>query len=113
LIRGFYPDDLEPHRVPPEFCVPDPMGAGEYYDSGERQRIYVIRASNEKAKTDITEALRLLTRETWDRRSIFEVEAMQHFQESKTPLWRELRELVPAPPPGWADKGWELYMSTH
>ncbi len=113
LIRGFAPDRLEPYRVPPELCVPDPMGAGAYYDSFERQCIYLASAWSEETETDPEEALRRLTLETWDRRAIFEVEALQHFEDTRTPLWDRLRRLVPPSPA--ADVGgeaWKIYVST-
>ena len=43
LIKGFHDDELEPYRVPPQLCVTNPMGASDYYDSGERQKIYRVR----------------------------------------------------------------------
>jgi hypothetical protein len=114
LIKGFHSDELEPYRVPPELCVTNPMGAGEYYDSGERQRIFVVTKWAEVAHTDVTEALRRLSAETWDLRSIFEIEAMQHFEERKSPLWKRLRDHVPPPPSwDWGNGDWKLYMTTH
>jgi hypothetical protein len=114
LIKGFHDDELEPYRVPPELCVTNPMGAAEYYDSGERQRIFVVNKWAEQAHTDVTEALRRLSVETWDLRSIFEVEAIHHFQEMETPQWKQLRERVPPPPScDWQDDDWKLYMTTH
>jgi hypothetical protein len=87
------------------------MGAADYYDSGERQRIYVASKWAEVARTDVTEALRRLNLETWDLRSLFEIEAIQHFDEAKPHFWGRLRELVPSLP-SWEDD-WELYMTTH
>jgi hypothetical protein len=113
LIKGFSSDELEPYRVPPEVCVSRPMHAADYYDSGERQRIYVASKWSVVAHTDVTEALRRLKMETWDLRSIFEIEAIQHFDEAKPEFWERLRERVPSFPfPSW-EGDWELYMTTH
>jgi hypothetical protein len=66
------------------------------------------------AHVDLTEALRRLSVETWDLRSIFEVEAVEHFGDMDTPVWKRLRESVPGPPStDWSDDDWKLHMTTH
>jgi hypothetical protein len=64
-------------------------------------------------ETDVTEALRRLNAETWNLENIFEIEALQHFGEEETPLWKQLRESLPLSDFIDIDDNWELYMSTH
>ena len=114
LIKGFKNDELEPYRVPAELCVTNPLYAAEYYDSWEKQRAYMASKWGEVAHTDVTEALRRLSLETWDLRSIFEIEAIQHFADMDTPVWKSLRDSLPKSPSGdGSDKDWTLYMSTN
>lgn len=96
LIRGFNPDDeLEPYRVPAELCALKPMGIVDYYDSWLTQSAYTPWW--EVARTSITEALQLLGAESWDLNTIFQVEALQHFDEMNTPLMQQLLTRLPQP----------------
>jgi hypothetical protein len=112
LIKGFRDDELEPHRVPPKVCVTNPMGAADYYDSWKRQSAVVASGWLEVARTDATEAFRRLSLETWDLHSIFDIEAMQHFEEGQPLLWEQLRKRLPPLPSGFGDDEWRIYLST-
>ena len=124
LIKGFIDNDLEPYRVPPEFCVLNPVGAGDYYDSWERQELFVktqLEGVDSTERIEVKEALRRLSEETWDVRSIFAVEAMEHFgvgpevvySELADPIWERMRERLPPPPPeDLQDDNWKLYLTT-
>jgi hypothetical protein len=60
LIAGFLEDELEPFRVPKEVCLTQPQGSAVYYDSWERQRIYMASKWRSPDLTDVTESLQLL-----------------------------------------------------
>jgi hypothetical protein len=61
------------------------------------QRAYVASGRSEVMhtdvrRTDVTDVLRRLSAETWDLNTIFRVEALQHFGDEESPLWKQFRE---------------------
>src|SRR5262245_37989876 len=114
LIKGFDPDDgLEDYRVPAEICVTKPMEVSTYFESLLAQRASVASRRREVMHTDVTEALRRLSAETWDLNTIFQVESWQHFGEKEPPLWKRFRESLNSEMPSGGEGDWEMYLSTH
>jgi len=114
LIKGFDPDDgLEDYRVPAEICVTKPMEVSTYFESLLAQRAYVASRRGEVMHTDVTEALRRLSAETWDLATIFQVESLQHFEGRESPFWSQFRDRLGLETQiGRRAGDWELYLST-
>ena len=112
MIKGFASDELEPFRVPPEMCVTEPTAAEHYHDSWERQAVYVMSKRGDLlAHTDVSEGLRRLSWQTWDLRSIFEIEAVSHLQDAETLFVEQLRQSLPASqncPPRNRNESWRF-----